>query len=83
MTVTLDLPPELETRVRAQAEALGLSPEAYLLSLIGASVIPAPGENATLEEFEAAMDALSEGTEHLPVLSPEALSRESIYGHRG
>jgi hypothetical protein len=82
MTVTLDLDPELQERVQAQANARGISLEAYLLSLIEAATPPAPGEGASLEEFEAAMDAFSEGTEGLPVLSEEALSRESIYGHR-
>ena len=83
MTVTLDLTPELEQRVAAQAIAQGLSLEAYLLSVIEAASVPAPSERATLEEFEAAMDELAEGLDHLPVLAPEALTRESIYGHRG
>lgn len=81
MTVTLELNPELEERVQAQAIAQGISIEAYLLSLIEAAALPAPGESASLEEFEAAMDAFSEGTEGLPVLTAEAMSRESIYGH--
>jgi hypothetical protein len=34
----------------------------------------------SLQEFEAGMDALAEGSEQLPVLPPEAYSRESIYG---
>jgi hypothetical protein len=28
------------------------------------------------------MDELAEGLDHVPVLAPEALTRESIYGHR-
>lgn len=83
MTITLDLNPELEQRVTAQAAAQGLSPEAYLLSVIEAAALPAAGEGATIEEFQAAMDEMAEGTDDIPVLAPEALSRESIYGHRG
>lgn len=83
MTVTLDLDPELEERVVAQAVAQGLSLEGYLLSVIEAAAVPAAAERASLEEFEAAMDELAEGLDHLPVLAPEALTRESIYGHRG
>ena len=49
----------------------------------GASAAPASAEQATLEEFEAAMDALAEGLEDVPVLAPEALTREAIYGLRG
>jgi hypothetical protein len=82
MTVTIELNPELHARVQEQAIAQGVSLEAYLLSLIEAMALPAPGERASLEEFEAAMDAFSEGTETLPVLPEEAFSRESIYGHR-
>src|SRR5215210_6495740 len=43
---------------------------------------PATGERASLEEFEAAMDELAEGMDDVPVLTPEALTRESIDGHR-
>jgi hypothetical protein len=82
MTVTLELKPELEQQVRTRAAANGVSFEAYLLSVIeDASAIPTFQE-ATLEEFEAAMDAFSEGTEALPVLPPEALTRESMYEGR-
>ena len=82
MTVTIELTPELQARVEEQAVAQGVSLEAYLLSLIEAVALPAPGERASLAEFEAAMDSFSEGTETLPVLPEEAFSRESIYGHR-
>ena len=36
MAVTLDLPPELEQRIKAQALAQGLSLETYLLSIVEA-----------------------------------------------
>jgi hypothetical protein len=82
MTITLELKPEVEERVSALASAQGLSLEAYLLALIESMPLPAVSEQATVEEFEAAMDALAEGSDDLPVLSPEALTRESIYGDR-
>jgi hypothetical protein len=83
MTVTLDLTPELEKSVVARAAAQGLSLEAYLLSVIEAAGVPPAARRPTLEEFEAAMDEIAEGTDDVPVLAPEALTRESIYGHRG
>jgi hypothetical protein len=83
MTVTLDLTPELEKRIAAHAVARGLSLEAYLLSVIETAATPAASERASLKEFEAAMDELAEGLDDVPVLAPEALTRESIYGHRG
>ena len=82
MTVLLDLQPELEKRVQAQAAAHGVSVEAYLVSVIEKAALPAEPEEATLAEFEAALDAFSEGTEALPVLPAEAFSRESIYEGR-
>jgi predicted transcriptional regulator len=82
MTVTLHLNPELEKRLVALAAARGLSPEAYLVSVLETTTLPAVAENATSEQFEAAMDELAEGMDDVPVLAPEALSRESIYGNR-
>ena len=83
MTVTLDLKPDLEQRVVAQAAAEGVSLESYLLSVIETAAVRNTTERPTLEEFEAAMDEIAEGTDHIPVLDPEAITRESIYGHRG
>ena len=82
MTATLELNPEVEQQVLAQAQAAGLTVEAYLLSVIQAAASPVPGERASLEEFEAAMDQMAECLDNVPVLAPEATSRESIYGHR-
>jgi hypothetical protein len=74
----LELTPEVEQRIMAQAALRGVSLEAYLKGLIEAALLVDP-DDETLEEFEADMDAFSEGTEHLPVLPPEAFSREGIY----
>jgi hypothetical protein len=82
MTVTIELTPEMEARIQAQAQAAGVSVAAYVQSVIEAAAPPPVGQRPTLEEFEAAMDEMAEGTDDIPVLSPEATSRESIYGHR-
>ena len=79
MVVTLELAPEVEQRMLAQAASRGISLEAYVQSLIEAAALVAAPDDATVEEFEADMDAFSEGTEHLPVLPPEAFTREGIY----
>jgi hypothetical protein len=83
MTVTLDLTPELETCAAAQGVAQGLSMEAYLLSIIEAAAAPASAAWASLEELEAVIGALAGGLDDVPVLAPEAFTREAIYGHRG
>lgn len=36
-------------------------------------------ESANVAEFEAALDALAQGSEELPVLPPEATTRTGIY----
>jgi len=79
MNVTLELRPEIEKRVAAEAAARGLTVEAYLLSVIEGGTSSWGEDSATCEEFEADMDLLAEGSERLPVLEPYLFSRESIY----
>jgi hypothetical protein len=80
MTITLNLRPEVEEQVRSQAEARGMSTESYLAWFIENQILPARRPRPTLEEFEADLDAMAEGTDNIPVLPPEALTREAIYG---
>jgi hypothetical protein len=54
MTVTIELTPELEARIFAQAQAAGGSLEAYVQSVVEAAALPPVGQRPTLEEFEAA-----------------------------
>jgi hypothetical protein len=79
MTITLELKPEVEARVLAHAGAQGVSPERYLTSIIEAQVPPVEPSQASLEEFAAALEAFAEDSDDLPVLPPEALTREAIY----
>src|SRR5438445_2211384 len=80
MPITLQLKPEIEHRLLAQAQ--GVSLEAYVAGVIEAQVLPGPKRRPTLEEFEADLEAIAEGTDDIPVLPPEALTREAIYGDR-
>jgi hypothetical protein len=79
MTITLQLKPEVEERLLARAQAQGMSLETYVASVIEAQVLPGPKRRPTLEEFEADLEAIAEGTDDIPVLPPEALTREAIY----
>jgi hypothetical protein len=79
MTITLELKPEVEERVLAQAQAQGVSPETYLATVIEAQVLPVAPALATLEEFAVALEAFAEDSDDLPVLPPEELTREAIY----
>jgi hypothetical protein len=83
MTVTLNLPPEKEAVFKARARARGLSAEQWMLELAEQSVQPVsiahlqrtnPQEWA--RHFDAWVDSHNPDT---PVLSDEAMSRESIY----
>jgi hypothetical protein len=78
MTITLQLTPEVGQRILAQAQAQGVSPETYLTGVIESQLLKVPPP-ATLEEFEAALEAFADDSEDLPVLPPEALTREAIY----
>ena len=80
MTITLQLKPEVEECLLAHAQAQGVSLENYVAGVIEAQVLPVPKRRPTLEEFEADLEAIAEGTDDIPVLPPEALTREAIYG---
>jgi hypothetical protein len=80
MTVTLELPPDLEARFLAEAKAKGIP----IGEVVKAYLYHAPAEHRanqlTAEEvdrgLEEAADLIPEG---IPPLSDEAMSRESIY----
>jgi hypothetical protein len=84
MTVTLHLPPEQEAAFTAEAQARGLSLEQWMLD-VASQHVPPPGSIAHLQktnpqewarQFRAWADSHDPNG---PVLSDEAMSRESIY----
>ena len=86
MSITIELSPEREAVLKAQAEARGLSIEQWLFEL--ADQISPPSSMAHLQrtnpkewarQFHAWADSHDPNT---PVLSGEAMSRESIYPDR-
>jgi hypothetical protein len=52
----------------------------YLRTVIEQAAVLESRLGVSVEEFDVALDALAEGSEHLPVLPPAAYRRESIYG---
>ena len=91
MTVTLELSPEVEAGLLAQAQAEGLNVSDYVQNLVreristraaGASL---PAYELPPEEWVRQFEAWtrSHAGRNLPVLSDEAMSRESIYADRG
>lgn len=78
MTLTIELTEEQEARLAAQARAHGMNVEEYARLLLDRGM-----NDDSLEAWEEDMRALSEYSERIPVLKPEAFTRESIYGARG
>ena len=88
MSLTIQLPPELEVRLRREAERHGMEPGEYAARLLRdrlPATEPKPSLWNTLppEEWARQFREWAESHRELPVLPPEAMERESFYGERG
>jgi hypothetical protein len=82
MTVTVELPPEIEAGLAAQAAAQGISLQEYLRHVLQAQA--SVGRKPTTPRERA--ELWRKGTADLPRTSPlpdRAISRETIYETRG
>ena len=83
MTVTLNLPPEKEAAFKAQAQARGLSLAQWMLDVADQQVPPvsiAHLQKTDPEEWARQFRIWADSHDpNIPVLSDEAMSRESIY----
>ena len=85
MTVTLDLKPEVEEHIKAEANARGLSVEAYILvELENKLLSDVNPDNISHEEWLQRFNDFLKSHDYIkaPPLSDEAISRESIYHER-
>jgi hypothetical protein len=82
MTVTLNLKPELEAGLIAQAQASGMTVEEYVLSVVEGAVLPATQKTLSAEERAAAFEAWSASHRNTAPLSDYAVSRDGIYERR-
>lgn len=85
MTVTLELKPEVEERIVAEAKALGLSVEGYIQQELEAKVRTSQTpEQMPYEEWLQKFTEWVNSHDYIkaPPLSDEAISRESIYRER-
>ena len=85
MTVTLELKPELESRVNAKAKSFGKTVENFLVEIIEVSLIQKGDEKpfyqtASDDEWIAELDSLAAFSDKIPSTFDD--SRESIYGDR-
>ncbi|WP_416667190.1 hypothetical protein [Egbenema bharatensis] len=89
MSITLELPPDVEARLIAQAEVRGISVEELLKAtidtLLAASDASETSSSFVLSPKERAEKFVNWARSHstqAPPLSDEAISRESIYRER-
>ena len=94
MTITLELTPEAERRLRAEAARRGIDASDYARTLLEDRLMPRPEgeagarpfyETATTEEWIREFDAMVASFDDVdaPEIPPEALRRENIYEDRG
>ena len=84
MTIQVEISPEAEARLKADAMVRGIALEKYAGKLLE-DAIPtyATGTGRlTREDLRAMREELTRGSEKLPVLPPEATERASFYEDR-
>jgi hypothetical protein len=83
MSVTIELPPEIEAGLTAQAEAQGLALTKYLEHVLETQVLqPSPGALSPSERAALWRESVKD-LPRTPPLSDEAISREHLYDERG
>jgi hypothetical protein len=83
MSVKIELPPELEASLAAQAAAQGVPLLEYLRHLLEEQASAGAGNTLSPEERATAWRESVSGLPDTEPLSDEAISRESIYAARG
>jgi len=83
MTVNLELRPEIEAQLVAQANARGLSLKDYLKRLVeltaGVPAVVSSVQTMSYDEWERGFEALIDSFPQQNVLSDDSISRDSIY----
>jgi len=83
MSVKIDLPPDVEANLSAEAAALGLSLDEHLRQVLEERATIPRGKPMTPEERARYWRDTAGGLRGTKPLTEEALSRESIYAERG
>jgi hypothetical protein len=81
MSIRVELNPETEERLKAEARAKGLPLEKLAEQLLNEALTERNLSRGqmSVEEFHRMLDAMAEGSEKLPDLPTESFSRESFY----
>lgn len=83
MAINIELRPDLERRLAEQARAQGMTLSSYLESLLGngPGLMPHATDTSSAEEWSRELQRWAEEFPgQAPLLSDEAISRDSIYG---
>ena len=83
MSVTIELSPEIEAGLAAQADAQGLPLSEYLRHLLEEQVSLGTGSVLSPAQRAAAWRESAKDLPHTPPLADEAIGRDSIYDARG
>jgi hypothetical protein len=83
MSVTIDLPPDLEANLAAQAAARGVPLAEHLRHVLEGQAGASKAARKTPEERARFWRESVKGVPDTEPLSDEAISRESIYAERG
>jgi hypothetical protein len=84
MTIQVELDPETEARLTAQAVRRGIAPEQYAGEFLR-EILPlySPGTGRLMPgDVDRMTQVMTAGSEHLPILPPEVNNRESYYEDR-
>ena len=84
MPILVELTPEAEANLAAQAVSHGIALQQYASKLLeeAAAARPAAGSKLTRESLHALLDRIGEGAENSPKLPTSAFTRESFYEER-
>ena len=83
MSVKIDLPPDIEANLAAQAASLGISLDEHLRHVLEERARAPRSKPMTPEERATFWRDSVKGLPDTKPLSDEAISRESIYAERG
>ena len=78
MTVSFELPPDVKSRLEAQAAARGLKLEAYLHLILQRHSAESAATWSSADEKARAFEAWAKGHPQTPLLSDDAISREQL-----
>ena len=81
MTIAIEVRPEVQAELAAQAAARGMDMPSYAAAVLeeAAHVPGAEPHRLGPEQLESTLNEMAQFSHHIPLLPDEALSRESLY----